>query len=195
MARPREFDLEQALDAATETFWEKGYEATSLTDLMEAMGLQKGSIYKAFGSKHSLFLESLKHYLASMRQVMTESMQSAQSPRERLLMFISTSQDLGCSDGNRRGCFALNSLVEMAAHDKAVQKMISHHHETVVDTLASIVDEGKEQGVFRRDIGTKDLALYVSVAAAGLVCMTKASIPQVQSGQVADVILSNLESR
>ena len=63
MARPREFDMDQALDAAMSTFWAQGYEATSMTDLVEATGLQKGSLYKAFDDKHDLFMKSLSRYL------------------------------------------------------------------------------------------------------------------------------------
>ena len=59
MARPREFDISDALDRAMEAFWRHGYEATSMADLMEAMSLQKGSIYKAFNDKHSLFMAAL----------------------------------------------------------------------------------------------------------------------------------------
>ena len=63
MARPREFDMDEALDAAISTFWTQGYEATSMTDLMEATGLHKGSLYKAFDDKHDLFMKSLSRYL------------------------------------------------------------------------------------------------------------------------------------
>ena len=59
MARPREFDIDEALSAAMTAFWERGFAATSLADLMDATGLQKGSIYKAFGSKHELFMQAL----------------------------------------------------------------------------------------------------------------------------------------
>ena len=63
MAGPREFDMDEALDAAMSVFWEKGYEGTSMADLMAATGLHKGSIYKAFTDKHDLFVKALKRYL------------------------------------------------------------------------------------------------------------------------------------
>ena len=62
VGRPREFDLEEALDAAMQAFWAHGYESTSMADLMLAMDLQKGSIYKAFGDKHSLFIQALRRH-------------------------------------------------------------------------------------------------------------------------------------
>ena len=62
MARPREFDVDDALDRAMNVFWAKGYEATSMSDLMAAMDLSKSSLYDTFGSKHELFLSALQRY-------------------------------------------------------------------------------------------------------------------------------------
>jgi TetR/AcrR family transcriptional repressor of nem operon len=81
MARPREFDIDQVLDAAINTFWTKGYEATSMADLMEAMNLKKGSIYKAFEDKHDLFCKALERYLEGMDKQMREMVETATSPR------------------------------------------------------------------------------------------------------------------
>ena len=61
VGRPREFDEEAALEAAMDAFWAKGFEATSMTDLCNCTGLHKGSLYQAFGDKHTLFLKALKH--------------------------------------------------------------------------------------------------------------------------------------
>ena len=67
VGRPRQFDEDLALDSAMQAFWAKGYEATSLADLMAATGLHKGSLYQAFGDKHSLFIRALNRYLEEMR--------------------------------------------------------------------------------------------------------------------------------
>ena len=66
VGRPRQFDVDQTLDAAMRAFWARGYEATSMADLMAATGLHKGSLYQAFGDKHALFIEALKRYLGEM---------------------------------------------------------------------------------------------------------------------------------
>ena len=67
VGRPREFDEEQVLDAAMKAFWANGYEATSLADLVSVTGLHKGSLYQAFGDKHSLFIQTLSRYLQNIR--------------------------------------------------------------------------------------------------------------------------------
>ena len=79
MGRPREFEIEDALDAAAKAFWSQGYEATSLEDLMKATGLHKGSLYKAFGCKHDLFKSSLEYYLRKIEMVHCEALTSEAS--------------------------------------------------------------------------------------------------------------------
>src|ERR687891_349404 len=88
MARPREFDIDEALEAAMGAFWVRGYEATSLADLMQAMGLQKGSIYKAFGDKHALFLCALQRYLDQMYEAQRAMLTGATSPRVALQAWL-----------------------------------------------------------------------------------------------------------
>ena len=69
VGRPRQFDEEQVLDAAMKAFWANGYEATSLADLVSVTGLHKGSLYQAFGDKHSLFVQTLNRYLQNTRSI------------------------------------------------------------------------------------------------------------------------------
>src|ERR671910_2905737 len=88
MARPREFDIDEALDAAMGAFWVRGYEATSLADLMQVMGLQKGSIYKAFGDKHALFLSALQRYLDQMYAAQRQALANATSPRATIQAWL-----------------------------------------------------------------------------------------------------------
>src|ERR1700761_6793555 len=113
MSRPREFDEAQALQAAKEVFWQRGYEATSLADLLAAMGLPKSSFYETFGSKRELFLRSLARYreerLAAFRQVLA----SGRSVRQAIEALFRTA--IGCEE--HKGCMACNEAVEMAPPD------------------------------------------------------------------------------
>ena len=84
VGRPRQFDEDEVLEAAMEAFWANGYEATSLSQLMEATGLHKGSLYQAFGDKHSLFLAALERYLGNMRRQKNELVAAAATPLDAL---------------------------------------------------------------------------------------------------------------
>ena len=97
MARPREFDIDEALDAAMGVFWERGYEATSMVNLMDATGLHKGSIYKAFEDKHDLFLQALRRYLNNVYQMFHSTLTAAKTPMEgfQALMGVLAAVSLG----------------------------------------------------------------------------------------------------
>ena len=82
MARPREFDSDQALEKAMQVFWTKGYEATSLSDLLSAMGISKSSFYATFGSKHELFLATLDRYGETHGAQLIALLKSNESPRK-----------------------------------------------------------------------------------------------------------------
>lgn len=117
MARPRAFDTTAALDAATTLFWERGYDGVGLTDLLEAMGIQRGSLYKAWGSKKALFLACLNHYdesrvdpgLAFLRG---EGGAAAMSGAERLEALF--------ENHDPRGCLLCNSAAGVAGTDAEI---------------------------------------------------------------------------
>lgn len=88
MARTREFDEDQVLDAAMQLFWEKGYEATSLSDLTSRMGIQRPSIYSTFGDKKELFEAALRRYTMSRASDIRNKLQSHSSVKESFSIFF-----------------------------------------------------------------------------------------------------------
>ena len=126
MARPKEFDVEQALEAAMRAFWERGYEATSLSDLTEAMGVPKASLYATYGDKHRLFLAALarysRHELDGLRAAL-----AGRSPRAALeAVFAGAVSSLDPRDSHR-GCFVANSVAEVGPHDAEAAEILRRH--------------------------------------------------------------------
>jgi TetR/AcrR family transcriptional repressor of nem operon len=123
MARPREFDAEEAMDKATALFWEVGYEAASLSALLDAMGITRGSFYKAFTDKHSVYLAALDHYNDKVVSgtVMFLGDPAHGSGRERILGLFASIARSARDTGDRLGCFLCNAVVDKAAGDPAVE--------------------------------------------------------------------------
>lgn len=192
MGRPREFDIDEALDAAMEAFWRHGYEGTSLADLMNVMGLQKGSVYKAFGSKHELFIQALKRYLGQLTAEMGAAMGSASTPAEALRRFIDYVRSTGYEEDIRKGCLAVNSVVELAPHDAEVRQILEDHHKRVIKNLTRVVAAGQADGSFRKDVPAADLAAYLTVVAAGFVSTSKASLPGLDDAGLGDILYSTI---
>jgi TetR/AcrR family transcriptional regulator, transcriptional repressor for nem operon len=122
--RPRQFDESDAVERAMELFWRRGYEATSVADLSDHLGMGPGSLYNAFGSKHALFLASLDRYChlgCARREALLEQ---AASPIAAIRAFFAAIVDEAVADPDRRGCLVANSALELAAHDPETARRV-----------------------------------------------------------------------
>src|SRR5205814_10101736 len=104
MAGKKSFLPEQVLDKAMGLFWKQGYEGTSIEDLVQCMGLERGSLYDTFGDKHALYLAALSRYLAKYQGQVAEVLQQTGPLPELLERFIHTIMDTLLSDPARRSC-------------------------------------------------------------------------------------------
>jgi TetR/AcrR family transcriptional repressor of nem operon len=118
MPRPREFDEKVALDAAIDCFWKRGYHGTSVRDLAETIGISAPSLYNAFGDKRTLFMRALERYLDQSMRARIKRLESSLPPKQAVSHFIGEIIKRSVSDRERRGCFLINSALEVAPHDK-----------------------------------------------------------------------------
>lgn len=190
MPRPREFDLDTALEAATERFWLQGYEATSLNDLLDAIGIHKGSLYKAFGDKHSLYFAALEKYLSRMRNDLTTSLEGASSPRRGLEEWLrATALRCACPDA-KKGCFAVNAIVELAPRDEQVRELLREHDLRLEGLVASVLERGRQQGELAFEQRTRSVARYILTAVFGLYVSGKARrLSRSEADRLVELIL------
>jgi TetR/AcrR family transcriptional repressor of nem operon len=169
VGRPREFDEEQVLDAAMKAFWANGYESTSLADLVSVTGLHKGSLYQAFGDKHSLFVQSLNRYLADVRHHKNVALANAKSPlsgiRDVLRGFIDKSES---DDSCPKGCLAVKTLVEMAPHDPEVQKIMDNHRQGMQQSMQAQLEKAQEAGELAEDKSPEMITYLLMIFMDGL---------------------------
>lgn len=136
MARPREFDEEKVLVLAVEHFWEHGYEATSIRDLAQAMGLTTASIYNAFGDKRAVYRKALDFYV-ERSFVDRVGRFETRPPRQAIEAFFEEIIERSLGDSKRKGCMLVNSALEVAPHDPEFQRVVT-------DVLVQV------EGFFRR---------------------------------------------
>jgi len=122
--RPREFDEADVLGKVMSLFWEKGYEGTGLSDIMAATGLHKGSLYKAFGSKHELYVRALDLYEQQIIDAAVDALKSGGDPVQRLRIFLRAPIDAVWNKNDRRGCFLCNASADQAAGDPKTQALV-----------------------------------------------------------------------
>ena len=125
MARPAQYNCNEVLWKATLLFWEKGYRAVSISDLVKATGLQPGSLYGRFGSKEGLFMECLDHYEAMADRLRDEHL-AAPTPLARLRSFYDAMVDQAASAEGERGCFVVNASLECEAGETAIREKVQH---------------------------------------------------------------------
>ena len=178
MGRPREFEIEDALDATVKAFWLGGYEGTSLDDLMAATDLHKGSLYKAFGTKRELFELSLRHYMAKVETFHRESLAEDGSPRAALRRWYERSIAF-CHDeeGRCRGCLAINTISELGADDPEIKKFLLGYYKRMITLLAQTVTRGQVAGEIRSDLDPVGMANVLFIQMGGFIVGLKAGLP------------------
>ena len=190
MARPREFDYDDVLNAAMQAFWARGYEATSVHDLMSATGLQKGSLYKAFGDKHSLFLKALEAYLEKTADDHMAVLDPSLSPRQALETYLHEGiRMLSGEDGGQGGCFAINSVVELAPHDPQVRDLLMEHYAKKREVFVELIGRGQTLGEIRKDRSAEDLASTFLTLLFGMVLSLRGGVPTEQAHTIADTVV------
>lgn len=121
MARPKAFDEAAALDAAIQCFWSRGYEATSVRDLADAMAISGPSLYNAFGDKRLLYKKALEHYVQRGFCDRVRRFEATLAPRAAIAAFFDEIIELSLADEQRKGCFVVNAALEVAPHDPEFQ--------------------------------------------------------------------------
>lgn len=141
MGRPREFDVDKALDRAMAVFWQKGYEGASLQDLLDAMGIARGSLYKAFDDKHSIYLAALDRYdrteVESGIAFLTDA--SAGDGLARIRAMLEGVK----TDKIRRGCFMCNAAIDRASFDGEVEARVSAMLIRLQDAIATALGQSR----------------------------------------------------
>ncbi len=193
MGRPREFEIEDALDAAAKAFWSRGYKATSLEDLMKATGLHKGSLYKAFSGKHDLFKSSLEHYLRKVETVHREALASEVSAKAGLSRWVERLAEF-CRDdeGHFRGCLAVNTVTELAPHDPEVIEVLLTYRDRLIALLTETIARGQAAGEFRAELDAERAARLLFTVMAGLMVSMKVGVPQEQSIDTVNHVLEQM---
>lgn len=175
--RPREFDMDTALDRAVRVFCERGYHATSIGDLTTAMRLATGSVYKAFRDKQAVFLAAFERYATVRREQTRSAAARGINGRERLrhmlLSYVEHSQGIE----GRRGCIVVGGAVELAALDPEVRARVNAQIETNESFIAGLIREGQADGSIPGHVAADDTARLMICITQGLRVVGKVRLP------------------
>ena len=169
MARPRKFDEDRVILAVRDEFWDKGYAATSLDDLLRVSGLGKGSLYGAFGDKHTLFLRVLRDYDNANLLMLRERLDSAERGIDLVRGFVlSPAAD---PTGARRGCLLANSNAELATSTPEVAAEARRSYDAITAILTEALERARREGDLAPGADPAETARTVLVAQLGLIAL------------------------
>ncbi len=171
--RPREFDEADILAKVMSLFWERGYEGTSLSDIITATGLQKGSLYKAFGSKHDMYRRALAHYEHLTVDAAVHALKGRDDPIERIRAFLNAPIEAAWDNNDRRGCFLCNASADHAALDPETQSLVTRGYAKLEGALKIAIGEARPDWTAAMVAQSAQLLLSVY---SGLRVMARASV-------------------
>ncbi len=166
MARKLEFDRDEAIQAALHSFWERGYEATSVDDLTARLGIGRASLYNCFKDKRSLLLEAIDSYQQQTREMLSTALASTANGKSAIRALLIQIADT-CGD-TPKGCFFVNIGLELAQQEPDIQRKVLAAVERLDDMFYALIRRGQSDGSVRSTVPARETAQAIAAATVGI---------------------------
>ncbi len=168
----KSFNEETALEQAMQVFWKKGFEPASIADLLQGTGLNKGSLYNAFGGKHQLFVKALRKYDRDHRQGMLARLEALDDPKKAIATFFDAIVAETVADRDHKGCFLFNTALELTTHDEEVNAIVTNGVRETEAFFRRSIEVGQARGDLPEELDPEAtakalLALIVAIRVLG----------------------------
>lgn len=193
MARNKAFNEEDILDKALGLFWYKGYNGTSAQDLVDGLGINRSSLYNTFGDKRTLFLNALKKYQRDHTEALVKAAAESRNAPEDILQIFQRLIDEGMNDELTKGCFMVNTAVELAPHDQEIAAIVRRNMEMAEKAFFEIIKRGQLSGQMETDIEPKVLARFLASNVTGLRVAIRSGKGREELNDIVKVIKSLLK--
>src|SRR5215469_14675866 len=189
LGRPRAFDTDKALDCAMKVFWRKGYEGASLAELTKAMGINRPSLYAAFGDKEALFRKALERYEQGPTGFIREALAEPTARRvvERLL--FGTAESI-CGVGHPAGCMLVQGALAAGDSGEPVRRELASHRQAVVTALAERLRRAQKVGDLPPHADPAALARYLMTVLNGMAVQSVSGATAADLRKIAETALS-----
>jgi TetR/AcrR family transcriptional repressor of nem operon len=190
--KPLSFDRKEALKRAMEFFWRHGYEAAGMTQLLEYMGIPRQSFYNTFGSKEEILSEAIQLYSESMRQMLREVLEGAETPFEKIDRIFAMWEQMASQSGGT-GCFLGNCVAEFGKTHEKVAEMMASKLQSVHGVFEGIFQEAIDRGDLPADRNAEILASTMITYSLGLALMSKTTTDKSQMRGTVDIMKRSLK--
>ena len=193
MARTKVFDEEAVSTKAMHLFWEKGYNGTSAQDLVDELGISRSSLYDTYGDKFQLFKMVLTKYREDFSAAMIHLIDTSDDVEKTVKEIFAYVITASLQQKFSKGCFMVNSSVELAPHHAEVAEMVNANMQDIEDALFRLMKKGQEAGKFSKSHTPRSLARYVFNTISGLRIASKSGADKKVLDDVVRVTLSALK--
>src|SRR5262249_11888959 len=190
MARPREFDVDQALDRATKVFWARGYEATSVQDLVDALGVNRASLYSTFGAKAQRSESVRKRYGQMINAAVFQALAPPAAGAEAVRAWLKAVIGAATQTGGPRGCLVLNTVTGCTTAPSELLDRVSAGVRATTDRLQEAL--ARDPQIASRE-NVRTLARFFAGEGHGLVVLARAGVRRQELEMAAEVALRVLE--
>ncbi len=188
--RPTAFDPTVALEKALQVFWTRGYEGASMTELTAAMGINKPSIYAAFGNKEELFRKALGKYLSGPVAYVGEAMQQP-TARAAVEMFLTKSAEFLTDQNSPRGCMVVQGALSCGQGAELIQRELIAHRNGYEEALRQRLELAQTQSDLPKDVNVSELAKYVATVHQGMSVQATSGATKKELLAVVGLVLKN----
>jgi TetR/AcrR family transcriptional repressor of nem operon len=175
VARTKEFDPDAVLQKALELFWERGYEATSMADLVQHLGIARASIYATFGGKHDLYVKAFERYLQTRDPAVVEALSQPGPALPAVRALVEAYAEESLRDEHRRGCMVVNAAVEVMPRDPQIARRVEASWDHLETALTSALIRARAQGEISSDKDPRALARFLLVMMQGMRVLGRAT--------------------
>lgn len=194
MARTKVFDEDLILSKAMDLFWEKGYNATSAQDLVDGLGISRSSLYDTYGDKHSLYIKALQKYREERIDSTIKEAATTEDVEKYIKNVFELVKNESIQENYARGCFMVNSAVELAPHDEEVAAIATSIMQDVEDAVCKAIKRGQDMGVFTTKHTARSLARFIFNSLNGLRVTVKFDASKKAFDDIVNVCLSALKA-
>ncbi|MCQ1573721.1 TetR/AcrR family transcriptional regulator [Neorhizobium galegae] len=191
--RPREFEIEEALDKAIIVFSERGYHAASISELKDAMGLAAGSLYKAFKDKKAIFLASFDRYKQVRNALLEQALTEGENGRDKVSRLLRFYAEASHGESGRRGCLVVGTAIELAVYDAEAAERVERSMTRTEAMIDGLIREGQADGSIPPTIDPLTTAHVLLSVTQGLRVLGKTGPNRDRAFSVVDTAMKLLD--
>jgi TetR/AcrR family transcriptional repressor of nem operon len=193
MPRKKDFDEDELLEKAVNLFWKKGYHATSAQDLVDGLGINRSSLYNTYTDKRTLFTKSLKMYQQQRTGLMLNTLQQSHDIGETIKQIFNNIIDEDMADTMQKGCFMVNTAVELSDQDQEINNIVSANNQSVEDALVAAIEKGRQNGQVLNPLTSRAIAQFIFATISALRVTARSGAGRQVMQNIADVALYSLK--